>query len=296
MNPADSVISDTFEQGFLRIPFERQVAHCDHYELAPLFRRRLPGHQPVLEAGCGSGRWVAWMVNQGWQATGIDWSEALCRRARQSVPGGTFVAGDMRAMPFPDESFGSLLSLGAVEHDVEGPQAALKEYRRVLRPGGIAIITVPFVSPVRRVMRRVKELLRPCAYLVRAGLGLRPAVRIMGNLRAARRAARPEWRPEFLREGERWSFFQYNFTTRQMRSLLDAAGFEIVEQFADFKDEGILHNFGPLAGAYDFQDSRVRFSPVGRLIRRMLPVRWVGYMLCCVVSKSAAKPGGGGAA
>jgi SAM-dependent methyltransferase len=285
MNKTDGVISDTFEQGFLRIPFERQLANCDHYELAPLFRRLLPPNQPILEAGCGSGRWVGWFVRQGWQTTGIDWSEALCDRARQSVPGGVFVAGDMRAMPFPSQSFGSVISLGAVEHDVEGPLAALREYHRVLSPGGIAIITVPYMSPVRRVMRVVKEFLRPGAYLVSRRLGVKQAVRIMKNLRAVRHASRSEWRPEFLRAGEEWSFFQYNFTKRQMTSFLDAAGFVVVEEFPDFKDEGVLHNFGPLAGAYDFQESRVLFSAAGRLIRSVLPVGAVGYMLCCVARR-----------
>lgn len=276
-------ISDAFEKGFLNFPIERQIANCDHYELAPLFRRLLGDHQPVLEAGCGSGRWVAWMMKQGWEAVGIDWSEALCERVRQAVPGGTFVAGDMRAMPFEDESFGSIVSLGSVEHAEEGPLAALREYRRVLRPGGVAIITVPYLSPARRVMRMIKGVLRPAFYVLSSRFDMTKAGDILRNLRTVQRALPARWAADLLRDGDQWSFFQYNFTRRQMRGFLDEAGFERVEEFVGFKDEGVLHNFGRLAGTYDFEVSRVRFSPLGRAPKALIPINLVGHMLCCVV-------------
>jgi len=65
------------------------------------------------------------------------------------------VTGDMRDMPFDDGEFGAIVSLGAVEHSGEGPMCSLHEFRRVLRPGGIAIITVPFLGPVRKWSRFV---------------------------------------------------------------------------------------------------------------------------------------------
>lgn len=45
-----------FETGFMQRSLEQQIAHCDHYELADYFRKWLPDYQPILEAGCGSGR------------------------------------------------------------------------------------------------------------------------------------------------------------------------------------------------------------------------------------------------
>ncbi len=269
---SDNQISDAFEQGFLRTALDRQIANCDHYELAPLFRRVLGEAQPILEAGCGSGRWVAWFVRHGWQAVGIDWSEALCARAREQIPGGTFVAGDMRAMPFGDNSFGAIVSLGSVEHDIHGPSDALREYRRVLRPGGIAVITVPYLGPVRKMRRLAESLLRP-------------------NRRAAEAAGElhPEWAPDFIRnEKSEWGFFQYNFTRAQMDEFLKSAGVEVVDAWVDFRDEGILHNFGHVAGAYDFGVSRVHFSRVGRILRAILPPAWAGHMLCFLVRKPEA--------
>jgi ubiquinone/menaquinone biosynthesis C-methylase UbiE len=78
---------------------------------------------------------VGWFARQGRQATALNWSEALFARARQSVPGATFVVGDMRALPFGCRPHRAVVSLGAVEHVAECPLAALREYHRVLRPG-----------------------------------------------------------------------------------------------------------------------------------------------------------------
>ena len=286
MTESPNRISDSFEKGFLNTPLEKQIANCDHYELAPLFQRLLSDHQPILEAGCGSGRWVAWFVQRGWSATGIDWSEALCERARRAVPGGTFVPGDMRKMPFDDSSFGSIVSLGAVEHDAEGPMSALKEYLRVLRPGGIAIVTVPHLGPVRRVNRWVKGVLRPLYYAIRERFRPQNPLSDYRRRRVAQAGTRAEWAVDLMRDSEGgWAFFQYNFTPVQLRGFLEKVGFEITEEFVDFKDEGILHNFGRLAGTYDFQSSRVRLSPIGRALKVLIPVNVVGHMVCCVARK-----------
>lgn len=279
-------ISDAFEQGFLQTSLEKQIRNCDHYELAPLFRKLLGSSQPILEAGCGSGRWVAWFMQQGWQASGIDWSEALCARARQAVPGGTFVSGDMRKMPFEDSSFGSIVSLGAVEHDAAGPAVALKEYLRVLRPGGIAIVTVPHLGPVRKLTCWVKGVLRPLHAAVRQRFRLQRIVQDSRGRRVAQAGTHPGWAVDLMRDSEGgWTFFQYNFARSQLRGFLESAGFEVAEEFVDFKDEGILHNFGRLAGTYDFKNSHVRFSLFGRAVKALIPANLVGHMICCVARK-----------
>lgn len=267
-------VSDQFEHSFLEMPLETQIAHCDHYELAPCFLKWLPGNQPILEAGCGSGRWVAWCVRRGWKATGLDWSEALCERARREIPGGEFVAGDMRAMPLPDASFGAIISLGAVEHVIEGPVASLREYARVLRPGGIAIVTVPYLGPIRRLMRFVKAILRSLT-------GRNPASR-----REALAKTNSAWAADMMPGDSGWTFFQYVFTKPQMRSFFREAGLEIIEEFVEFHPEGVLHNFGRLAGRYDHAAARVVFTPVGRLLAALLPKSWTGVMLCHALKKN----------
>lgn len=53
--------------------------------------------------------------------------------------------GDVRAMPFDDASFDSVLSNQVLEH-VDDTHRVVSELHRVLRPGGYACITVPFVG------------------------------------------------------------------------------------------------------------------------------------------------------
>src|SRR5712692_8397178 len=138
-----SSISDSFERDFLSAPLQVQIMHCDRYELAPLFTKLFKENQPVLEAGCGSGRGNAWFTKQGIMSTGLDWSDELCKRARSEIPECRFVTGDMQNMPFEDGEFGGLIALGSIEHMPNGPIKALKEFHRVLKPCGIAVITVP---------------------------------------------------------------------------------------------------------------------------------------------------------
>jgi hypothetical protein len=92
-----------------------------------------------------------------------------------------------------------------------------------------------------------------------------------------------------------WDFYEYSLSRTQMRAFLGDAGLEIVEEFVEFGDEGILHNFGRISGTYDPAEARVRLSPVGRVLRRALPVDLVGHMLSYLVRRPAAAdaPGAG---
>ena len=65
------------------------------------------------------------------------------------------VAGDATAMPFPDGSFDAVIAAEVLEH-VPADQAAIDELARVLRPGGLAAVTVPSWLP-ERICWRLSE-------------------------------------------------------------------------------------------------------------------------------------------
>lgn len=283
LNAEAECISNNFETSFMAVSLEQQIKNCNHYELAGLFRRIIPANQPMLEAGCGSGRWVAWATSQGWESIGVDWSEVLMTQARASIPGATFLAGDMRSMPVKSGSIGSILSLGAVEHASEGPDKALNEYFRVLKHGGVAIITVPFFSPLRRVTARFRKIMRLPIEWMKGDTASRR------SRRKALEVTNPAWEVGFLRKGQDWSFFEYHFTPRQICECVDAAGFIIDEAFPDFLDEGILHVFHHRTGSYDHHAGRVRLNWLGRLLHTVIPVAWVGHMYCIVARKPTAE-------
>ena len=70
-----------------------------------------------------------------------------------------------------------------------------------------------------------------------------------------------------------------------MRQFLADAKFEVVEEFAAFGDEGILHNFGRLAGKWNEARCDVDLTLIGKLLRKIIPVSMMGHMLCFVVNK-----------
>ncbi len=283
---ATNRVRDSFEMGFLGIPLDVQVSQCDRSELSPLFERWLPENQPVLEAGSGSGRWVAWFLRKGWSTVGLDWSEALCARAQTEIPGSSFESGDMRKMPFDDCEFGAIVALGSIEHVPEGPANVLKEFARVLRMDGIAIITVPFEGPVRRFVSLLKTHVRnaKASRILRwlfgkTGTGGR-------SLKATKREVSPHWRANFHRDSNGWHFYQYLFTRGEMQILLESAGFKVLEESVIMTESGVFNTFGRLAGSFDPFDGIVRLSFLGKLLHHLIPADAVGHMLCYVVRRT----------
>jgi SAM-dependent methyltransferase len=98
--------------------------------------------RPILDAGCGTGA-VLEQLGRSTKHVGVDVSAdaiAFCRRRGLS----TLAQGDVTALPFGDGSFDGVISSSVLYHrwitDVHG---AVRELRRVLRPGGLLMINVP---------------------------------------------------------------------------------------------------------------------------------------------------------
>jgi ubiquinone/menaquinone biosynthesis C-methylase UbiE len=102
------------------------------------------GPLDALDVGSGTGFLALELAARGHRATGIDFAPAMVARARDKAAAQglavRFEQGDAEQLPFPDGSFDLVISrhvLWTLPH----PDAALDEWRRVLRPGGrLAII------------------------------------------------------------------------------------------------------------------------------------------------------------
>jgi demethylmenaquinone methyltransferase/2-methoxy-6-polyprenyl-1,4-benzoquinol methylase len=96
----------------------------------------------VLDAACGTGDLaIADRAAGAGAVTGLDFSERMLERARRKAPL-DWVQGDMLALPFADASFDAA-TVGFGVRNVADLELALRELRRVLRPGGrLAILEI----------------------------------------------------------------------------------------------------------------------------------------------------------
>jgi SAM-dependent methyltransferase len=87
----------------------------------------------LVDIACGSGYAAGVAAERGAQVCGVDASEALIAVARARVPAGDFRVGDMFELPFADGDFDVATSFNGIW---KGCEEALREARRVVRPGG----------------------------------------------------------------------------------------------------------------------------------------------------------------
>src|SRR6201996_2449708 len=107
---------------------------------AELERLALPAGAAILDAGCGSGRAMQLLSAYG-RVSGVELSESAAEVARARGVGDV-VIGRLEELPWPQERFDLITCLDVIEHTPDD-RATLAELRRVCRPGGHLLVTVP---------------------------------------------------------------------------------------------------------------------------------------------------------
>lgn len=101
--------------------------------------------ETVLDLGCGGGgKFTAWAAEAGFEATGMDISKKAVAMAQREYPDGNFkTLNTDGSIPAEDQTFGAVWCSEVIEHILE-VDVFLKEIRRVMKPGGILILTTPY--------------------------------------------------------------------------------------------------------------------------------------------------------
>jgi SAM-dependent methyltransferase len=116
-----------------------EAEHQARYRLAVDL---VPGRR-VLDAGCGVG-WGSELLrlSGAMSVVGVDISEEALADARRRAPECEFVPGDLAKLPFPDHEFDVIVCMEALEH-ADDTAGALDQLARVLRPGGVLLVSSP---------------------------------------------------------------------------------------------------------------------------------------------------------
>ncbi|MBI5106055.1 MAG: class I SAM-dependent methyltransferase [Solirubrobacterales bacterium] len=97
-----------------------------------------PGRR-LLDVGGGTGNYAAALRDEGWEVVVVDASAAMLERA--APKGLQTVEADAQDLPFPDGAFDAVMLVSMLHH-VDDRARALREARRVVRPGGRVAVLV----------------------------------------------------------------------------------------------------------------------------------------------------------
>lgn len=106
-------------------------------------------HEPLgklLDVGCGGGRFLNRMKKRGWQVEGIDFDAQAIEKAtaRYGIMGHV---GDLMQCALPPDSFDAITMSQTIEH-LHDPYGTLAESLRILKPGGLLVMTTPNVKSI----------------------------------------------------------------------------------------------------------------------------------------------------
>lgn len=196
----------------------------------------------ILEGGCGLGQYVIYLRERGFDVIGGDFSLNALYAHKRHVADTPLVALDLRHLPLADGQLAGHVSLGVVEHLEEGPQSILREIYRTLAPGGLLLLSVPWVNGSRRLL----------ASLIR------------------RRQARYE--------AAGAAFYQYAYSQREITAFLKEGGF-MVRAFHPYSPARGMREYAPLRWLYRrFKAERPLSSPVASTSPMLMSLGWVSLL------------------
>lgn len=204
------------------------------------FLKYIKKDSTILEGGCGLAPYVIRFADMGYNIIGLDYNISPLKKA-MGYRKVRLLAANVDRLPFRDEVFDHYLSLGVIEHFAKGPEAAIKEAYRILKPGGYFLCQVParniyrFFDMPLRLFKRNK--------FVRAVFG----------------------------KAQQNHYWEQYFGKKQLRKMLEKSGFDTREVISFSHSHALIASFPFLRkkGSYDAaSDLAIKLASV---LKRIFP-------------------------
>ena len=119
---------------------------------------RLSGAKRILDVGAGQGLLLSFLTELGHECHALDVKDQPSMYPDTYGKGIKFQLCNVEAdaIPYPDESFDAVVCCQVLEHFSHSPLPAVREMKRVLRPGGVLEIDVPNVASFRNRVRLLR--------------------------------------------------------------------------------------------------------------------------------------------
>lgn len=175
-----------------------------------IFKKYLRDNISVLDLGCGTGRLYQLLQEfQGLDYVGIDQSEEQIKIAKKDFPANNYLVSEMTNLPLGDNKFDIVFCIATLHHlpDEKSRILALREIKRVLKHGGYLLMTNWNLDSesARNTIKKGKWQ--------KAG---------------GKDFIIPWFNPQGKKVGER---YYYGFGLDELRDLLIATGFEVLENY-----------------------------------------------------------------
>jgi tRNA (uracil-5-)-methyltransferase TRM9 len=164
----------------------------------------------VLDVGCGNGRLASFLKDRLPKAKylGLDNNEQFLKIAKNNNPGSHFIFGDQLELPIDNETADILFNIRSFHHLPSKKMRlnSLKEMKRVLKKGGIIIITVWNIWQKKYLLQIFSSFLR--------------FIFTLGSY---------DYNDTFIRWGKNHKRYYHAFTINELSNIVKMSGFKIIK-------------------------------------------------------------------
>jgi ubiquinone/menaquinone biosynthesis C-methylase UbiE len=187
-----------------------------------IFSHYIPAGANVLDVGSGYSLFRKIRPDWPFQVTCYDLDDAAMHKMAKEAPDYTWVTGDASHLPFEEASFDVVFAGEIVEH-LPDAHSGFNEWLRVLKAGGLMIISTPNLRRLINVVNRAADLINPEHLSEMSYLELNAMMTEHGLKIVHREGIYLQWFLSYLRPGKKVDLLQTSFNNAIFRPLVIAS-------------------------------------------------------------------------